>query len=107
MKAKFEEARKNTNKTNIDINESLEKILPEDESGPVIEDVSVENVESQKMVTRKAVIGDTIIKSTDNQVGEVIDIQTLPNGIEKLILKFEDGTSGSVYNNTKLFQVLE
>ena len=87
---------------------------------PIIEDISVvedkefeipptqlEKVDSQKTVTRKAVIGDTIIKSSDNQIGEVIDIQTLPNGIEKLIIKLEDGTTGSVYNNTRLFHVLE
>ena len=122
MKAKFEEARKSASNTNIEVNEGLDEILPEDQIDPIIEDISVvddkeseippiqpdkENVDSQKMVTRKAVIGDTIIKSSDNQVGEVIDIQTLPNGIEKLIIKLEDGTTGSVYNNTRLFQVLE
>jgi hypothetical protein len=122
MKAKFEEARKSASNTNIEVNEGLDEILPEDQIDPIIEDISVvedkeseipptqpdkENVDSQKMVTRKAVIGDTIIKSSDNQVGEVIDIQTLPNGIEKLIIKLEDGTTGSVYNNTRLFKVLE
>jgi hypothetical protein len=122
MKAKFEEARKSASNTNIEVNEGLDEILPEDQMAPIIEDISVvedkeseippiqpdkENVDSQKMVTRKAVIGDTIIKSSDNQIGEVIDIQTLPNGIEKLIIKLEDGTTGSVYNNTRLFKVLE
>jgi hypothetical protein len=122
MKAKFEEARKSASNTNIEVNEGLDEILPEDQIDPIIEDISVvedkeseippiqpdkENVDSQKMVTRKAVIGDTIIKSSDNQIGEVIDIQTLPNGIEKLIIKLEDGTTGSVYNNTRLFKVLE
>lgn len=56
---------------------------------------------------RKANVGDKIIRTTDKQVGIVIEIQTVPNGLEKLILEFEDGTRGSVYNTTKLYQVIE
>lgn len=56
---------------------------------------------------RKANVGDKIIRSTDNQVGLVVEIETVPNGLEKLILEFEDGTKGSVYNTTKLYQVIE
>lgn len=56
---------------------------------------------------RKANVGDEIIRTTDKQVGIVIEIQTVPNGLEKLILEFEDGTRGSVYNTTKLYQVIE
>ena len=56
---------------------------------------------------RKANVGDTIMRTTDKLVGKVIGIEPLPNGLENLILEFDDGTKGSVYNTTKLYQVIE
>ena len=120
MKAMFDEARKNAKSQKKDDSESLEQDVIEPNDTIEIHDddfeteTTAENIvepayysDHQAFVTRKANIGDTIIKKTDNQKGKVVEIQSLPNGLEKLILKMEDGTTGSVYNTTKLYQLVE
>lgn len=136
MKALFDEARNNSvskDKTEKE-EESYEDVSDIEESGGYTEDLAQiednkqlveddftneevttsgtlgndnQEIIHQRLVNRKAVIGDTIQKTIDKQIGKVVDIQELPNGLEKLILEYDDGTSGSVYNVTKLFQVLE
>ena len=136
MKALFDEARKNSvskNQTEKE-EESFEDVSDIEESGDYIENHAQkednkhlveddfindetstsgtsgndnQEIIHHRVVKRKAVIGDTIQKTVDKQIGKVVDIQELPNGLEKLILEYDDGTSGSVYNVTKLFQVLE
>ena len=68
---------------------------------------SEEVKENHTTTTRKANVGDTIIRTSDNLIGKVVEIQTTANGLEKLILELEDGSKGSVYNTTKLYQVIE
>ena len=68
-------------------------------------DVIPESITST--VNRKALVGDIIVRTTDKLVAKVLKIETVPNGLEKLILEFNDGTKGSVYNNTRLYQVIE
>jgi len=117
MKAKFEEARKNAPK--------IEEIKDEDdmndadyvaETNISLNDGYIDNdstftkkdvVETSTTSNRKANIGDTIIRTSDNIIGKVIEIQTTANGLEKLILELNDGSKGSVYNNTRLYQVVE
>ncbi len=120
MKALFDEARKNTKSQKEDDSEILEQNVfkPADNIEILEEKIDTENTDqfledstvysaAPKYVTRKAAVGDTIVKNSDNQKGVVVEIQPLPNGLEKLIIKLEDGSKGSVYNNTKLFQVIE
>ena len=137
MKALFEEARKNASKIEEikdESDDSIEKpeVIDEanNEEGEKLEspsedesltDVDIaETAESSTVIqtnysqdgvihttNRKANIGDKIIRTTDKQVGKVIGIEPLPNGLENLILEYEDGTKGSVYNTTKLYQVIE
>ncbi len=88
-------------------NESLTEVDFEiDESST--ESKTKESQESTiHLINRKANVGDTIMRTTDKLVGKVIGIEPLPNGLVNLILEFEDGTRGSVYNITKLYQVIE
>ena len=120
MKALFDEARKNAKSQKEDDSRILEQnvfkpadnieILEENIETEItdqfLEDSTVYSADP-KYVTRKAAVGDTIVKNSDNQKGVVVEIQSLPNGLEKLIIKLEDGSTGSVYNNTRLFQVIE
>ena len=117
MKALFDEARKNGSK--------IEEIKDEEEDPEIIDDIEEPNVidednnegydnstreaknENHTTNTRKANVGDTIVRVSDNLIGKVVEIQTTANGLEKLILELEDGSKGSVYNNTRLYQVVE
>ena len=54
----------------------------------------------------KAKVGDWIIRTSDNLIGQVIDIIKLNNGVERLILELKDGSQASVLNNTLLYYVL-
>jgi hypothetical protein len=134
MKAKFDEARKNAvtkelskaddEYDEVSVLEDSEDIgdtnVQEEKQNSLVdgnfttEENTVANIDDfssednhQNLVTRKAIVGDIIKKTSDNQFAKVIDIQELPNGLEKLILEYDDGTSGSVYNVVKLFQVIE
>lgn len=112
MKAMFDEARKNAS--------SIEEIKDDDDIAEIVDNAkeldeykrvdfsneTVKNV-SHTTINRKANVGDVIIRTTDNTIGKVVRIETVPNGLEKLILEMEDGAKGSVYNNTKLYQVIE
>lgn len=118
MKALFNEARNNASRIeeikddeekqvssmNIEAEATSEKI---DKEAMGIVEEQTEKEDVCKLITRKAKIGDWVKKISDSQVGKVVDIQDLPNGLEKLILEYEDGTSGSVYNVMKLYQVVE
>ena len=117
MKALLDEARKNGSK--------IEEIKDESDDSEIIDDIenpdvidednneeydnssSEEIKDTHTTTTRKANVGDTIMRTSDNIIGKVVEIQTTANGLEKLILELEDGSKGSVYNNTRLFQVLE
>ena len=117
MKALLDEARKNGSK--------IEEIKDEEEDPEIIDDIEEPNVidednnegydnstreaknENHTTNTRKANVGDTIVRVSDNLIGKVVEIQTTANGLEKLILELEDGSKGSVYNNTRLYQVVE
>ena len=117
MKALFDEARKNGSTI-----EEIKDEGNESEITDVIEEPDVVNVDSNEgnvnssseelndnhtITTRKANVGDTIVRTSDNLIGKVVEIQTTANGLEKLILKLEDGSKGSVYNNTRLYQVVK
>ena len=117
MKALLDEARKNGSK--------IEEIKDESDDSEIIDDIenpdvidednneeydnssSEEIKDTHTTTTRKANVGDTIMRTSDNIIGKVVEIQTTANGLEKLILELEDGSKGSVYNNTRLYQVLE
>ena len=112
MKAMFEEARKNAGsieeiKDDEDISKPLDISIKSDANNDVADRISDSNKNENHTTIRKANIGDTIMRSSDNIIGKVIEIQTTANGLEKLILELSDGTKGSVYNNTRLYQVLE
>ncbi len=118
MKALFNEARNNASRIeeikddeekqvssmNIEAEATSEKI---DKEAMGIVEEQTEKEDVCKLITRKAKIGDWVKKISDSQVGKVVDIQDLPNGLEKLILEYEDGSSGSVYNVMRLYQVVE
>ena len=117
MKALFDEARKNGSKIEEIKNERSDSELadvievPDDisvDKNEGYDDSSSEEVkENHTITTRKANVGDTIVRTSDNLIGKVVEIQTTANGLEKLILELEDGSKGSVYNNTRLYQVVE
>ena len=117
MKALFDEARKNGNKIEEIKDESedaeLADIIEEsdfmvDDNNEGYDDSSREIInDSHTTTTRKANVGDTIMRTSDNIIGKVVEIQNTANGLEKLILELEDGSKGSVYNNTRLYQVVE
>lgn len=134
MKAKFEEARKNTATKELDetddeydefpviddskdivdtnIQDEVHNSLVEDDFSSEVSSFTNSDTNNSEnnlhnLVTRKAVVGDTIKKTSEDQFAKVLDVQELPNGLEKLILQYDDGTTGSVYNVVKLFQVVE
>ncbi len=115
MKALFDEARKNGSK--------IEEIKDEEQFDSKIIDVVTETTEINKEDNNvnidnaheddnlsssndKAIVGDLIMRTSDKKIGKVTGIKTTPNGLEKLILELEDGTTDFVYNKTKLYQVL-
>jgi len=117
MKALLNEARNNASKIEEikDESEGTEFADVIEEPNTLVEDnneeydnsSSEEVKENHTTTTRKANVGDTIIRTSDNLIGKVVEIQTTANGLEKLILELEDGSKGSVYNNTRLYQVVE
>lgn len=56
---------------------------------------------------KKAMVGDWVIRTSDNLIGKVVEIKKLGSGIEKLILELEDGSLSGVFNSTKLYRVLQ
>ena len=117
MKALLNEARNNASKIEEikDESEGTEFADVIEEPNNLVEDnnenhdnsSSEEVKENHTTTTRKANVGDTIMRTSDNLIGKVVEIQTTANGLEKLILELEDGSKGSVYNTTKLYQVIE
>lgn len=117
MKALLNEARNNASKIEEikDESEGTEFADVIEEPNNLVEDnneeydnsSSEEVKENHTTTTRKANVGDTIIRTSDNLIGKVVEIQPTANGLEKLILELEDGSKGSVYNNTRLYQVVE
>ena len=112
MKAMFEEARKNAGsieeiKDDEDISKTWDISTETDTINDDADIISDSNKNENHTTIRKANIGDTIMRFSDNIIGKVIEIQTTANGLEKFILEFSDGTKGSVYNNTRLYQVIE
>ena len=117
MKALFDEARKNSSQIEEfkDESEGAELADAIEEPNIIVEgnnegydNSSSEEVKENRTTTaRKANVGDAIMRTSDNLIGKVVEIQTTTNGLEKLILELSDGTKGSVYNNTRLYQVLE
>ena len=61
----------------------------------------------KKLIKRAAKIGDKVLRTSDNLMGIVVDIQSIVNGIEKLIIKLDDGTNSSIYNSVDLYRVIE
>lgn len=115
MKALFDEARKNGS--------TIEEIKDEEQFDSKMIDVVTETTEKNKedndvdidnahedvnfaSSNDKAIVGDLIMRKSDKKIGRVKEIKTTPNGLEKLILELEDGTTDFVYNKTKLYQVL-
>lgn len=115
MKALFDEARKNGS--------TIEEIKDEEQFDSKMMDVVMETTEKNKedndvdidnaheddifaSSNDKAIVGDLIMRKSDKKIGRVKEIKTTPNGLEKLILELEDGTTDFVYNKTKLYQVL-
>ena len=112
MKALFDEARKNGSsieeiKDDDEIAETGDNTPKADEYKSMDDSSETDRNVSHTTITRKANVGDVVIRTTDNTIGKVVRIETVPNGLEKLILEMEDGAKGSVYNNTKLYQVIE
>ena len=116
MKALLNEARNNASKIEEikDESEGTEFADVIEEPNNLVEDNneeydnsrSEEVKENHTTTTRKANVGDTIMRTSDNLIGKVVEIQPTANGLEKLILELEDGSKGSVYNNTRLYQVM-
>ena len=112
MKAKFDEARKTPTAETEPIKEDIEKEKTN------IEDVREDDItidqsnydtkqkKQHRMVTRDAEIGDRVMRMTDNLVGTVVGIKTFDNGIERLILELDDGSSSSVFNDTNMYRVI-
>ena len=115
MKALFDEARKNGS--------TIEEIKDEEQFDSKMIDVVTETTEKNKedndvdidnaheddnfaSSNDKAIVGDLVMRKSDKKIGRVKEIKTTPNGLEKLILELEDGTTDFVYNKTKLYQVL-
>lgn len=59
------------------------------------------------LVKRTAKVGDRIVRTSDKLIGIVIGVQSVSNGIEKLIFKLEDGTNSSVFNSVEFYRVIE
>lgn len=111
MKAKFEEASKvPIDSERIEENENNKTAIIDDidEDDIVIKKGNnvVNHTKQRKMVSRFAKIGDRVMRMTDNLVGTVIEIKTLNNGIERLVLKLEDGSSSGVFNDTNMYRVI-
>ena len=47
------------------------------------------------------------MRTSDNLVGTVVGIQSLANGIEKLIIQLDDGTNNSIFNSVDLYYTIE
>jgi hypothetical protein len=62
---------------------------------------------SKKLTKRQAKVGDRVMRMSDHLIGTVIGIQSLVNGIEKLIIKLDDGTSNSIFNSLELYRIIE
>lgn len=65
------------------------------------------NQEHRKLIQRQAKVGDKVMRTSDNLVGTVVDIQSIANGIEKLIIKLDDGTNNSIFNSVDLYYIIE
>lgn len=63
--------------------------------------------ESRRLIQRQAKVGDKVMRTSDNLVGTVVGIQSLVNGIEKLIIKLDDGTNNSIFNSIDLYYIIE
>ena len=61
---------------------------------------------NKELVKRFAKVGDLVMRTSDQQVGKVVEIRKLGGGVEKLILELEDGSESGVFNNTKLYYVI-
>ena len=61
----------------------------------------------KKLIKRGAKVGDKVMRISDNLIGTVVGIQSVVNGIEKLLIKLDDGTNTSVYNSVDLYRVIE
>ena len=115
MKAMFDEARKNASKIEeIKEDEEVAEFVDtpkklDEKNNDEREDFIISTDRDKSIITtnRKANVGDIIMRTSDNIIGKVVEIQTTANGLEKLILEFNDGSKGSVYNNIKLYQVVE
>ena len=115
MKAMFDEARNNASKIEeIKEDEEVAEFVDtpkklDEKNNDEREDFIISTDRDKSIITtnRKANVGDIIMRTSDNIIGKVVEIQTTANGLEKLILEFNDGSKGSVYNNIKLYQVVE
>lgn len=63
--------------------------------------------EPRKLIRRQAKVGDKVMRTSDNLVGTVVGIQSLANGIEKLIIQLDDGTNNSIFNSVDLYYTIE
>jgi len=63
--------------------------------------------EPRKLIRRQAKVGDKVMRTSDNLVGTVVGIQSLANGIEKLIIQLDDGTNNSIFNSVDLYYIIE
>ena len=71
------------------------------------EDTTKKTKKTKKLIKRSAKVGDRVMRTSDNLIGTVVGIQSVVNGIEKLIIKLDDGTNNSVFNSTDLYRVIE
>ena len=62
---------------------------------------------SKKLIKRQAKVGDRVMRMSDHLIGTVTGIQSLVNGIEKLIIKLNDGTSNSIFNSVEQYRIIE
>ena len=112
MKAKFDEARmmspesENYQEEDKELEKQVIDNFDEDEVVSEKRNDVVEHKQRHTMVSRPAKIGDRVMRMTDNLVGTVVEIKTLNNGIERLILELDDGSSSGVFNDTNMYRVI-
>lgn len=63
--------------------------------------------EPKELIKRPAKVGDRVMRVSDNLIGTVVGFQSLSNGVEKLIVKLDDGTNNSIFNSIELYRIID
>jgi len=79
----------------------------DEEDGDIDNEAANPRQISKKLIKRQAKVGDRVMRMPDHLIGTVVGIQSLVNGIEKLIIKLDDGTSNSIFNSVEQYRIIE